>query len=248
MTGTLINAVTVLIGSGLGTVLGGRLPARVRETVIHGLGLMTIVIGMEMAFSSANVLILLGSILVGGMLGEWWGIEAGLNRLGSWLEARVSAATKDAQSTQDALDARQRFIQGYVTASLVFCVGPLTIVGSIQDGLTGDYTLLAIKSMLDGFAALAFSASLGIGVAFAVITILVYQGGLSLAAAQAEAFLTEPMITEMTAAGGVLIMGLGISSLLQLREIRVGNYLPALVIAPGVVAVLTALGLPVTPF
>lgn len=252
MTGTLINVVTVLLGSSVGTLLGARLPSKIRETVLTGLGLVTLVIGMQMAFQTANMLILLGSLLVGGILGEWWDIEAGLDRFGGWLEARVTHMTggrgEEVASGDDGLDPRQRFIQGYVTASLVFCVGPLTILGSIQDGLTGDYTLLAIKSMLDGFAALAFSASLGVGVAFSIVTILIYQGGLSLLAAQAEAYLTDPMITEMTAVGGVLIFAIGISSLLQLKKIRVANYLPALVIAPGVVAALTALGLPISPF
>lgn len=250
MTGTIINVITVLVGSGLGTLLGARLPTRVRETVLNGLGMVTLVIGAQMAFTTGNMLIVLGSVLVGGILGEWWGIEAGLERVGGWLEERFGAdedAGGDAVQSGE-LDARQRFIRGYVTASLVFCVGPLTILGSIQDGLTGDYTLLAIKSMLDGFAALAFSASLGIGVSFSIVTILLYQGGLSLLAAQADAILTEPMITEMTAVGGVLIMGIAFSSLLQLKQIRVANYLPALVVAPAVVAALTALGLPVSPF
>lgn len=250
MTGTLINVVTVLVGSGLGTLLGARLPVKMRETVLNGLGLVTLVLGVQMAFETANILIVLGSVLVGGILGEWWGIEAGLNRIGGWLEARVGASSSEqGEKTEEGeLDPRQRFIRGYVTASLVFCVGPLTVLGSIQDGLTGDYTLLAIKSMLDGFASLAFAASLGIGVTFSVVTILIYQGGLSLLAAQADSILTGPMITEMTAVGGVLIIGIAVGSLLELREVRVANYLPALVIAPGVVAALTALGWPISPF
>jgi hypothetical protein len=198
-------------------------------------------LGMQMALGTANPLIPLGSIAVGGILGEWWDIEGGLRRLGGWLEARVNKGG----SADEA--ATNRFIKGYVTTSLLFCVGPLTILGSIQDGLTGDYRLLAVKSMLDGFAALAFSASLGIGVAFSAVTVLVIQGGISLLAAQASALLTDPMITEMTATGGIVLLGLAISSLLEIKPIRVANFLPALILAPAIVAALTALGLPVAP-
>jgi len=232
--GTLLNILTVLIGGALGTFFGARLPKRLQETVLWGLGLFVIANGLQMTFKSQNALITLGSVLVGGLLGEWWGIEAGLGRLGAWLEARF-ARTGNGEGAA-------RFIKGFVSASLVFCVGPLTILGSIQDGLTGDYQLLVIKSVLDGFAALAFSASLGIGVLFSVIVILIYQGGLTLLAAQAQSLLTPPMIGEMTAAGGLLIMGIGVGALLELRPIRVANYLPALFIAPLIVAILHTLG------
>jgi uncharacterized protein len=232
MTGTILNIVAVLIGGGLGTLFGARLPARLRETILWALGLFTIAIGLRMTFDSQNPLITLGSVLLGGLLGEWWQIDEKLKRLGSWLEARF-ARSADAEGTA-------RFIKGFVSASLVFCVGPLTILGSIQDGLHGDYQLLAIKSVLDGFAALAFSASLGVGVLFSTIVILVYQGGLTLLAAQAQSLLTEPMINEMTAAGGLLIVGIGVGPLLELKPIRVANYLPALVIAPTIEAVLQA--------
>ncbi len=234
MTGTLLNILTVLVGGGLGTLFGAKLPARLRETILWGLGLFTIAIGVKMTFDSQNALITLGSVLLGGLLGEWWQIDEGLNRLGGWLEARF-ARSSDAAGTA-------RFIKGFVSASLVFCVGPLTILGSIQDGLTGNYQLLAIKAVLDGFAALAFSASLGVGVMFSAIIILLYQGGLSLLAAQAQSWLTAPVINEMTAAGGLLIMGIGFGALLELRPIRVANYLPALAIAPLIVAVLHAIG------
>ncbi len=240
MTGTIINIITVLLGSALGVGIGHRFSEQARETVVRGLGLVTLVIGVQMGLETANVLIVLGSLLVGGLLGEWWDIEGGLERVGGWLETRFGGNHEDAEGSQ-------RFIRGFVTASLVFCVGPLTILGSIQDGLTGDYRLLAIKSMLDGFAALAFSSSLGIGVAFSTLTILLYQGGLSLLASQAQAILTDAMITEMTAVGGLLLIGLAVSALLELRPIRVANMLPALILAPLAVWVLTALELPVAP-
>lgn len=234
MTGTLLNIVAVLVGGTIGTLVGTRLPDRLRQTVLWALGLFTIALGVQLTFESQNGLITLGSALIGGLLGEWWQIEGRMQGLGRWLEARFARSS----STEGAA----RFIKGFVSASLVFCVGPLTILGSIQDGLTGDYQLLAVKSLLDGFAALAFSASLGVGVLFSVVVILVYQGGLSLLAAQAQSLLTTPMINEMTAVGGLLMMAIGVGVLFELRPIRVANYLPALLIAPLIVAILRALG------
>jgi hypothetical protein len=234
MTGTLLNILAVLIGGALGTWLGDKLPQRWRETVLWGLGLFVISVGAQMTFESQNALITLGSVLVGGLLGEWWDIEARLKGLGAWLETRLARNTDTAGTA--------RFIKGFVSASLIFCVGPMTILGSIQDGLTGNYQLLAIKSVLDGFAALAFAASLGVGVLFSTLIILIYQGGLSLLAAQAQNLLTTPMIAEMTAAGGLLVMGIGVSALLELKPIRIANYLPALVIAPLIVAGLHLFG------
>ncbi len=234
MTGTLINIAAVLIGGAIGALVGKRLPERLRETVLWALGLFVIALGVKLTLESQNALITLGSVLVGGVLGEWWQIEGLLQRFGRWLEGRFArSATSEGTA---------RFIKGFVSASLVFCVGPMTILGSIQDGLTGDFQLLAIKSLLDGFAALAFAASLGVGVLFSAVVILIYQGGLTLLAAQAQSLLTAPMIAEMTAVGGLLMMAIGVGSLLELRPIRVANYLPALVIAPVIVAVLRALG------
>lgn len=233
MTGTLINIIAVLIGGSLGTWLGNRLPERMRETVLHGLGLVTLVVGLHLTLETQNILIVMGSVLLGGLLGEWWRIDVGLEKLAERLRSRVARRVSSA--------GLGHFTEGFVTASLVFCVGPVTILGAIQDGLRGDYSLLAIKSLLDGFSALAFAASLGIGVLFAIVTILVYQGGLSLLAHLAQAFLTDPMIHEMTATGGVLILAIGLL-LLDVKRIRVANLLPALVIAPLVVAALTALG------
>jgi uncharacterized protein len=234
MTGTLINIAAVLLGGTLGMLIGARLPDRVREAVLWALGLFVIALGVKLTFDSQNALITLASVLLGGLLGEWWQIEDRMKGLGACLEGRFArSATSEGAA---------RFIKGFVSASLVFCVGPMTILGSIQDGLTGNYELLAIKSLLDGFAALAFSASLGVGVLFSVIVILVYQGGLSLLAGLAQSLLTTSMINEMTAVGGLLLMAIGVGALLELRPIRVANYLPALAIAPVIVAVLRALG------
>lgn len=237
MIGTLINAGAVLIGTTAGTLLGSRLPQRIRETVMHALGLITLLVGVSQGLEAFRpplseltrgaVLIVLGSVVVGGVIGELLGIERGLDRLGEALKARFGRG-------------QARFTEGFVVASLVFCVGPLTIVGSIQDGLTGDYQLLAIKSMLDGFAALAFASALGWGVGFSVLVILVYQGGLSLSASAVAGVFSDAMIAAMSAVGGVLILGISLR-LLDLRQVRVANLLPAVVLAPAVVAAVEAL-------
>lgn len=236
MTGTIINVITVVIGGTLGTFLGSRLPNKMRETVMNGLGLMTLVIGAQMAMSSHNVLIVIGSILLGGIIGEWIGIQAFLDAIGKRLEDRFARGGETG-----------KFTRGFVTASLIFCIGPMTILGSIQDGLVGDYNLLAIKSMLDGFASLAFSSTLGIGVAFAALTVFIAQGSVSIAAmllgsALGSVTRDTPWVVEMTATGGVLVMGIGLV-LLELKQVRVGNLLPAIFIAPLIVVVLGMLHL-----
>jgi hypothetical protein len=232
--GTLLNVATVLIGGGLGTLLGQRLPERVRQTVLHGLGLVTLAVGLRMALTTANILIVMGSILLGGILGEWWRIEDGLQALGDRLQERMKVGSTGTLA------------QGFVTASLIFCVGPMTVLGSIRDGMLGDYSLLAIKSLLDGFASLALASSLGIGVLFSAVTVLVVQGGIALLAKLAQFGMSEPMITEMSATGGVIIMGIGLI-LLDLKRIRVGSFLPGILIAPLVVWVLTTLHIPIAP-
>lgn len=233
--GTLINTVAVIAGGTLGLLLGHRLPQRVQETVMHGLGLVTLVIGTQLALDTKNILILLGSLLLGGILGEWWEIEGRLEDLGRRLERWL--AKKGATSDEGSVP----LSRGFVMASLLFCVGPMTILGSIQDGLTGDFTLLATKSLLDGFASLALASTLGVGVPLAALTVFTYQGALTLLAAYLGVFLTDPMIGEISATGGVLIMGLGLV-LLEIKRLRVANYLPALLIAPLVVAILTMMG------
>lgn len=224
---------TVLAGTALGTLIGDRLPQRIRETVFHSLGLVTILIGVDAGLEAfgptlagltrASLVIVMGSVLIGGVIGELLGIERGLSRLGDALKARFAQR-------------QAHFTEGFVVASLVFCVGPLTVLGSIEDGLTGDYRLLAIKSLLDGFAAVAFASALGWGVGFSALTVLLYQGALTLSASWAAGVFSEPMVAALTAAGGILIIGIGLR-LLELREVRVANLLPALVLAPVSIAV-----------
>jgi len=239
MTGTLLNIITVLIGGLVGLFFGSRLSQRIRQTVILGLGLFTAAIGVQLFLKTGNPIVVLVSLLTGGILGEWWQIEDGLRSLGAWLENRFGRHTElDLSARQDS---RARFGRAFLTSSLVFCVGPMTILGSIQDGLTGDYSLLAVKSILDGFAALAFASTMGEGVLFSIPVILIYQGGLSLLADQVKSVVTEGMMNEMTATGGVLLMGIAISSLLEIKPIRISNFLPALLIAPIIVALLAGL-------
>lgn len=236
MIGTFLNIVTVLVGGTLGLLFGARLPERLKATVIAGMGLFTVAIGLQMFLKTGNPIIVLGALLIGALLGEWWRIEDGLQRLGEILERRVGGTDADAASPSS------RFVRGFLTASLLFCVGPLTILGSIQDGLTGDYSLLAVKSILDGFGALAFASTLGVGVLFSTLVILVYQGGLTLLAAQLNGVVTLSMMNELTATGGIILMGLAVSSLLEIKKIRAGNFLPALVIAPLIVWILSLFG------
>jgi len=237
-TGTVINVLAVLLGGTLGTLLGNRLPERMRETIMHALGLLTIVIGFQLSLETANILIVLGSLLLGGLLGEVLRIERAVDQVGRWLERRTGAEdpSEGEARPDDASRGATTFSYAFLTASLVFCVGPMTIMGSIQDGLTGDYTLLAVKSTMDGFASLAFASTLGPGVIFSALTVLVYQGTLTLGAGWAEAVLTDPMVAEMTATGGVLMLALGLG-MLQIKKIRTGNLLPAIAIAPVIVAV-----------
>ncbi len=227
MTGTFINVIAILIGGGIGLFFGARIPERFKSTVIAGMGLFTGAMGMGMFLKSENQLIVLGAMIIGTLLGEWWRLEDRLQSLGQTLERRFSSDTE--------MGAGSRFVRGFMVASLLYCIGPLAILGSIQDGLTGDYNLLAVKSTLDGFASIAFASTLGIGVLFSSVIVFAYQGGISLMAGALSAIISDPMMNEMTATGGVILLGLAISNLLEIKKIRVGNFLPALAIAPLIV-------------
>jgi uncharacterized membrane protein YqgA involved in biofilm formation len=233
VTGTLVNVGAVLAGGCLGSFLGDRLPHRMREMVLQGIGLVVLVVGMEMALKTGNPLIVLGSIVVGGMLGEWWMLERRLDLAGKWLETKVARVP---------LLSGGDFTRGFVTATLVFCVGPMAVLGSIQEGVSGDSRLLLIKSVLDGFSALAFAAAMGMGVTFAAVSVLAVQGTLTVGGSFFHSVLTPPMVAELSATGGVMVLGIGLL-LLDIRKIRVANLLPALVLAPSVVALLAWMGI-----
>ncbi len=229
MQGTLVNVAAVLLGGALGVSLRRRIPEGMRETVMQGIGLAVLIIGMQMALGTHNVLIVILSLVAGGIIGEALGIEAGLERLGEWAEARLGA--REEGST---------FARAFVTSSLLFCVGPLTILGAIQGGLGQPPVLLYTKSMLDGASSVAIGAALGAGVFLSAATVLVYQGALTLLAQAAQSVMTPDVTREFTATGGALVVGIGLN-ILRIRPIRVGNLLPALLVAVALTALLPAL-------
>lgn len=226
--GTAVNVATVVAGTFAGVLLGDRLPERVRTTVLQVVGLMTLVIGLREATTTRNVVFPLVSLILGAVAGEALRIEERMDGLGERLRRRVERGAEPWSS---------RFTEGFVAASLLFCVGPLTLLGSIRDGLGGPDAsqLLLVKAALDGVVAVVFASTLGWGVGFSALTVLVVQGGLTAGAGVADDLLTERMVTEMTATGGVMILGIGLR-LLDLRQVRVASLLPALLLAPVGVA------------
>ena len=224
--GTAINVGTVVGGTTVGLVAGGRLPERVRSTMLHAVGLAVIAFGVADAIDTHNVVFPLVAVVLGALIGELARIEDGLERVGDAIRRRVEKASSTTGN---------RFVEGFVDASLLYCVGPLAILGSIADGLHGDIKLLVLKAALDGIVSIVFAASLGWGVGFSAIPVLLYQGTLTLLASQADSVLTDRMVVEMTATGGLMVIAIGLR-LLDLTPIRVGSLLPALVIAPVVVA------------
>jgi uncharacterized protein len=253
VTGTLLNVGTVLVGGVIGSLVGGRIPATLRRTLMQAIGLTTLAIGVQQVIPAENPLILLASVVVGGIIGELLRIEDGLDRLGGLAQRTLArwqpepdpetvvALVDDSDLTAPAPQRVEAggwntVSQGFVTASLIFCVGPMTILGSFQDGLTGAYQTLALKAALDGFTAALLASSLGWGVLLSAATVLIYQGALTLGAGMMRGLLNDQMIAAMTAAGGLLIVGIGLN-ILEVTRIRVGSMLPSLAVAP----VLTAL-------
>ena len=229
LTGTFINVGAVLAGTLFGCLVGSRLPGSLHERVMAGLGLVVLVIGVDnaLAWRDTNPLYVLGGVLLGGLVGEAIGIERALQSFGDRIQRTVSRGRHSTVS------------EAFVTASLLFCVGPLTVVGAIENGLTGDYQTLATKAMLDGFASIALASTLGWGVAIAAGTVLIVQGALSLGAGLFKDILQGEALDALTSAGGVLIIGISLK-LLQLKDVKVGNFLPALIIAPALVGIVHA--------
>ena len=225
--GTVVNVMTVVAGTVAGVLLGSRLPERLRVAVLQAVGLITLVIGTDEALATRNVVFPLVSLILGAAIGEALRIEDRLEGLGHRIRRRFERRP----------DEDSRFVEGFVAASLLFCVGPLTILGSIRDGLGGaDHAqLLLVKSALDGIVSVAFASVLGWGVGFSALTIVAVQGTLTLAAGVADRLLTDRMVIEMSATGGVMVIGIGLR-LLELRKVPVASFLPALVIAPVGVA------------
>ena len=246
--GTLVNVLAVLLGTVIGVLVGHRLPQRTRDVVTDGLGLVTLLIAGFAAMavaddaltgavgSSAPMLIVLGSLLLGGIAGSLLGIEDGLERFGGWLQRRLRRRLAgEGTSGAD----RQRFIEGFVTASLVFCVGPLTVLGSISDGIGNGADQLFLKSALDGFAAIAFAASLGWGVGASALAVIVVQGSLTVLGAVLGDVLPDAHIAALTATGGLMLVGVALR-LLRVRQVPVGDLLPGLVVAPLLTALVVA--------
>ena len=223
MTGTLIDVAAIVVGGLLGIFFGRRLSDNLKNTVIAGMGLFTTAIGFQMFLKTENPLIVLGAIIFGALLGEWWKIEEKIQSLGIWLVKRVSEETVGGSSY---------FVRGFLSASILFCTGPMAVLGTISDGLRGDFLTLSSKSVLDGVKSIAFASTLGMGVTFSALPVLAYQGSISLVAANLNTIITDTMMSELTATGGILLMGVSISSILEIKKIRVGNFLPAIVIAP----------------
>jgi len=232
----------ILVGATIGVLLGHRLPQRTRDTVTDALGLVTLVIGglnvvalQDETFVSAvgsgvTLLVVLGALLIGGITGSLLQIEKRLEQLGGWLQSRLS---------KDGSQERAQFVEGFVDSSLIFCIGPLAVLGALSDGLGQGIDELALKSSLDGFAAIAFAASLGWGVAASALSVGVWQGLLTLLAVVLGSVLSPALVAAITATGGVLLLGVGLR-LLNIKAVPVGDMLPALIIAPILTAVIAA--------
>lgn len=216
MVGVIINVAAVLAGGTLGLLLGGRVPQRLRETIMQGLALCILLIGAQGALETANVLAVIVCMVAGGLLGEALDIEKRLESLGALAERKFAHGGQNG-----------RFAQGFITASLLFCVGAMAVVGSLNAGLTGDNSTLIAKAALDLVTAVFFAAALGPGVLLAAAAVLVYQGAIALMAGWLAPVLTDAIVTEMSAVGGLLIMGLSFN-MLGMAKIRVGNLLPAI--------------------
>jgi hypothetical protein len=228
LSGTLLNVATVLVGTVIGLLIGSRMRPRMQESLVTGLGFFTILIAISMgtriftdpAAQPGDDLAVLAAVLVGVAIGELLRLHDGLEWLGGWFQRRLARSERPS-----------RISEGFVTASLVFCVGPLTILGSLENGLTGDIRLLAIKSLLDGVASIAFAAALGPGVALSAITVFLVQGSIAAGAFLLSDVMDAPTILAITAAGGVILLGVALR-LLDLKAVRVANFLPALLLAP----------------
>lgn len=215
MQGPLVNAAAIIIGTLLGCLFKRGIPEKVKTVLMQALGLSVVIIGIMGAIKTAQPLLLILSLVLGGAIGRMIGIEDGLNKWGARIQRRFAG------------DGQSHIAEGFVTSTLIFCVGAMAVVGSLESGIQGNHQTLYIKSMLDGTASVVLASTLGWGVALSAIPILIYQGGIALAASALQPFLTDSMVLEMSAVGGVLILGIGIN-LLDIKKIHVGDLLPAI--------------------
>lgn len=217
MIGTIINAAAVIVGSSVGLLIRNRLPGRMVERIFQAIGLFTVFLGIHMASKTNNFLILIFSLVIGTIIGELFDIDAAFTRFGEYIKGRFKTSNNG-------------FGEGFITAFLLFCMGSMTILGAFEEGLGSDPNLLMAKSLLDGFSSIALAASLGAGVLLAVVPLLLYQGGLTLFAASLADSFTTPVVDELTAVGGLLLLGLGIN-ILGIKQLKIMNMIPALIVA-----------------
>ncbi len=218
MLGTIINAAAIILGGALGLLFGNAMPEKMNKTIIQGLGLAILLVGADMALKTNNSLVVICSLVIGGVIGECIDIEKKLKNLGTWMENKFA-------SGEDG-----RFTRAFVSASLIYCIGAMAITGSIESGIKGNHSILMVKSLLDGTTAIVFAASMGIGVLASAIPVFLYQGAITLAAGLLKDILSQAIITEMSATGGLLIIGIGLN-ILEIKEIKVGNLLPGIFVA-----------------
>lgn len=219
MLGTIVNSLAIIAGAIIGILFGQALPEKMKKTVIQGIGLAVLLIGISMALQTKNTLIVIASLVIGGIIGEWIDIEYRLQQLGEWLEKKLSKGKS-----------KGNFTKAFVTTSLIYCVGAMAIMGALESGLKGEHSILYAKAMLDGISAIVFASSMGIGVLASVVPVFLYQGGITLSASLLQGLLSAPVVAEMSATGGLLILGIGLN-ILEIKEIKVGNLLPGIFVA-----------------
>lgn len=225
MKGTIVNVVAIFLGCSAGFILKSKFPEKIEKIIMQALGLASLLIGMQMAIKADNILLVIFSLVIGGVIGEIIDIEAGLERFGERIKGKFKSNNTS-----------ERFVEGFLTASLLYCVGSMAIMGAIKEGLSGNPDILYAKSLLDGITSIAFTAAMGIGVLFSAIPVFLYQGGITLLARTIKDFLSPKIINEMTAVGGILIWGIGFG-LLGIKKIKVGNLLPAILVAAFLAAI-----------
>lgn len=249
MIAVFVNCATVIVGSLIGLIFSRKISKNLSDIVSAAAGIVSVVIGLQMAFKYNSIIVLSLALITGGLLGSWWDIDGKILSLGKWLErrfAKTESTETDVSSTdkneKDSAAPKQNFAYAFLNASVLFCVGAMSIVGSFKAGIDKDYTLIFTKSILDGFMAIVFSAAMGPGTLFSALSILVYQGLLTLSSTWLEPFISEAMLTEISATGGALIIMIGIN-LLQLRTLKTANYLPAIILAALFVPAVSLLGI-----
>jgi len=216
MFGTIVNTVAIIAGSLIGLLFKGSIPEKYSQTIMHGIGLAVILIGLKTALKTDDILLIIISLAIGSAIGELLRIEDRLERLGKWLGRLVSGD-------------KEGIANGFVTASLIYCVGAMAIVGSLESGLSGNHQTLFAKSLLDGIGSILFASTLGLGVIFSAVSVFVYQGTITLAASVLKQFLIPGVVIQMSAVGGLLILAIGIN-LLEIKKLKIGNMLPAIFI------------------